>query len=67
MLFDKYLKQLGIKATYGVNEKAPKFVYDALKQGEHFLFLRRDRKPWNVVISLEMLEKLINEKNNRSD
>ncbi len=34
-------------------EQVPKFVYDANKEGEEILFMKRDRQKWKVCIDLE--------------
>lgn len=52
-------KKLAQGNKYAVNEKAPKFLYDALKEGEDFAFMRRDYKPWQVVMPLSFYKKLM--------
>jgi len=55
-------KKLAQGKTYGVSEKAPKFLYDALKEGEDFAFMKRDYKSWQVVMPLDVYKELIGEK-----
>ncbi len=43
--------------------QVPKFVYEANKEGEEILFMKRDRQEWKVCISLEwFLENLTQRK-----
>lgn len=54
-------KKLAQDNTYGVNEKAPKFLYDAMEdKGCKILFARRDRKDWQVVVTLEFYKDMLN-------
>jgi hypothetical protein len=61
--FKKYLQDRGFFEKFAVNEKAPKFFYDAFKEGESVLFARRDRKEWKVIMDLEFFESLLDERN----
>jgi hypothetical protein len=49
----KLLKDRGLDVKIGIAEGCPKFIYDALKEGEHMVILRRDRSKWKVVIDAE--------------
>ena len=53
--FKQLLKGTGI--TYAVNEKAPGFLYTALKDGEEVLFAKKDRKKWKVVMNYDWFVK----------
>jgi len=56
-------KKLAQGNKYGVSEKAPKFLYDAMKADDcNVMFARRDRADWKVVMTLDFYEKLIGEK-----
>lgn len=41
-------------------QHVPKFIYDAVKEGESMLFCRRDREKWKIIMDLGFfIEKFI--------
>lgn len=55
------LEKMGYRVK--ISEKAPKFLYSALKEGENMLFARRDRSEWKVIMDLDFfMENFIKEK-----
>ena len=48
------------KAEVKIGSHVPKFIYDAMKEGEVFLIMKRDRSKWKVCMDLDFfLEKFI--------
>jgi len=41
------------KAEVKVGDQIPKFIYEAMKEGEDMLFCKRDRKEWLVVMPVD--------------
>ncbi len=33
--------------------QVPKFIYDAMKEGEEVLFMKRDRQKWKVCVDID--------------
>jgi len=63
--FQKLFEKYNIKVKYAINEKAPMFLYTALKEGENILFAKRDRKKWQVIMDLDwFIENILESKIN---
>lgn len=41
------------KAEVKGGSQVPKFIYNARKEGEEILFMKRDRKPWQICMDLD--------------
>lgn len=55
-----------LAGKYGVkvakSEKCPMFFYTAMKETEHFLVARRDRKHWKIVMDVDyFVDNFLNE------